>query len=130
MTAKNNIVIALSVTGWVGFARLSRAQVLSLRRRDHVLAAESLGSSSVFIVLASVSKLSGWLKSDVCRIALIVILKSWGYHTTMKTLAHQVYLSAQVRDFDQYAINKLAISGTVLMERAGEAAFKILKKGK
>ena len=40
-----NIVFALSVVGWVGFARLSRAQVLSLKRRDHVLAARVLGAS-------------------------------------------------------------------------------------
>ena len=38
-----NVVIALSLVGWVGFARLARAQVLSLKQRDHVLAAESLG---------------------------------------------------------------------------------------
>lgn len=30
-----NVVIALSVVGWVGFARLARAQVLSLKHREH-----------------------------------------------------------------------------------------------
>ena len=39
----NNVVIALSVVGWVGFARLSRAQVLSLKHREHVQAARALG---------------------------------------------------------------------------------------
>ncbi|HHM05276.1 MAG TPA: ABC transporter permease [Gammaproteobacteria bacterium] len=38
-----NVIIALSVTGWVGFARLARAQVLSLKHREHVLAARALG---------------------------------------------------------------------------------------
>ena len=38
-----NVVIALAAVGWVGYARLARAQVLSLRDRDHVLAARSLG---------------------------------------------------------------------------------------
>lgn len=37
-----NLVIALSAVGWVGFARLTRAQILSLRGRDHVLAARAL----------------------------------------------------------------------------------------
>nr|VFK37647.1 MAG: peptide/nickel transport system permease protein [Candidatus Kentron sp. TC]VFK40837.1 MAG: peptide/nickel transport system permease protein [Candidatus Kentron sp. TC]VFK53677.1 MAG: peptide/nickel transport system permease protein [Candidatus Kentron sp. TC] len=38
-----NIVIALVVVGWVGFARLARAQTLSLKHRDHVRAALALG---------------------------------------------------------------------------------------
>lgn len=41
----SNVVIALSIVGWVGFARLSRAQVLSLKNRDHVQAAVALGAS-------------------------------------------------------------------------------------
>lgn len=45
----DNVVIALTAVGWVGFARLARAQVLSLRQRDHVLAAESLGSRRRYI---------------------------------------------------------------------------------
>ena len=34
-----NVVIALTVVGWVGYARLARAQVLSLKTRDYVQAA-------------------------------------------------------------------------------------------
>ncbi len=40
----DNVVIALSVVGWVGFARLARAQTLSVKHRDHVQAALVLGS--------------------------------------------------------------------------------------
>jgi peptide/nickel transport system permease protein len=39
----SNVVIALSVVGWVGFARLARGQVLSLKHREHVQAALALG---------------------------------------------------------------------------------------
>lgn len=39
-----NLVLALCLTSWVGYARLTRAQALSLRHRQHVLAAESLGA--------------------------------------------------------------------------------------
>jgi len=46
----DNVVIALAVVGWVGYARLSRAQVLSLKHREHVMAAESLGSGGVRIM--------------------------------------------------------------------------------
>ncbi len=46
-----NLVVALAATGWVGYARLARGQVLALRRREHVLAAESLGVRPVHIIL-------------------------------------------------------------------------------
>ena len=39
----DNLIIALSVTGWVGYARLTRAQILTLKERDHVTAARALG---------------------------------------------------------------------------------------
>jgi len=40
----DNVVIALAVVGWVGFARLARAQTLSVKHRDHVQAAVALGT--------------------------------------------------------------------------------------
>ncbi len=46
----DNVVIALSLVGWVGFARLARAQVLTLKQRDHVAAAVSLGAGPGRIV--------------------------------------------------------------------------------
>ena len=45
-----NVVIALSIVGWVGFARLSRAQVLSLKHREHVQAAIALGAGTGRII--------------------------------------------------------------------------------
>lgn len=39
-----NLIIALCLTGWVSYARLTRGQTLSLRNRQHVQAAESLGA--------------------------------------------------------------------------------------
>lgn len=46
----DNIIIALSAMGWVGYARLVRVQVLTLRQREHVLAAVSLGRGQVAIM--------------------------------------------------------------------------------
>ena len=46
----DNVVLALSVVGWVGFARLARAQVLSLKHREHVQAALVLGAGPVRIL--------------------------------------------------------------------------------
>lgn len=41
----DNLVMALCLTSWVGYARLTRAQALALKNRQHVLAAQSLGAS-------------------------------------------------------------------------------------
>jgi len=46
-----NVIIALTAVGWVGFARLARAQVLSIRHYDHVSAAQALGQPSYRILL-------------------------------------------------------------------------------
>jgi peptide/nickel transport system permease protein len=44
-----NLVLALSIGGWVGYARLVRAQVLSVREREFVEAARALGASDLRI---------------------------------------------------------------------------------
>lgn len=45
-----HMVFALSATGWVLYARLSRAQTLVLRERDFVSAARALGASNTRIL--------------------------------------------------------------------------------
>lgn len=49
-----NVVIALAAVGWVGFARLTRAQTLSLKHQPHVLAARALGVGRMRIVCVHV----------------------------------------------------------------------------
>jgi peptide/nickel transport system permease protein len=46
-----NVILALVTVGWVGYARLTRAQVLSLAQRDHVTAARALGCRGWSILL-------------------------------------------------------------------------------
>jgi peptide/nickel transport system permease protein len=46
-----NLVIALSLGGWVGYARLVRGQVLAAREREFVEAARALGASDVRIIV-------------------------------------------------------------------------------
>jgi peptide/nickel transport system permease protein len=46
-----NLVLALSIGGWVGYARLVRAQVLAVREREFVEAARALGASDVRIIV-------------------------------------------------------------------------------
>ncbi len=49
-----NVVIALSVIGWVGYARLVRSQALRAREFEFVQAARALGAGSPRIVLRHV----------------------------------------------------------------------------
>src|SRR6201987_4258502 len=46
-----NLVLALSISGWVGYARLVRAQVLAVREREFVEAARALGASDTRIIV-------------------------------------------------------------------------------
>ena len=45
------VILALIITGWAGYARLARAQVLKVKESEHVLAARSLGASPLRIML-------------------------------------------------------------------------------
>jgi peptide/nickel transport system permease protein len=49
-----NVIIALSVIGWVGYARLVRAQVLRIRELEYVQAARALGARTPRILLRHV----------------------------------------------------------------------------
>jgi len=45
-----NLILALSLSGWVGYARLVRAQVMAVREREFVEAARALGASDLRIL--------------------------------------------------------------------------------
>ena len=45
-----NLVLALSLGGWVGYARLVRAQVLAAREREYVEAARALGATDLRVI--------------------------------------------------------------------------------
>jgi peptide/nickel transport system permease protein len=45
------VMIALIVTGWAGYARLARAQILQAKEMEYVLAARSLGASPARILV-------------------------------------------------------------------------------
>jgi peptide/nickel transport system permease protein len=46
-----NLVLALSLGGWVGYGRLVRAQVLATREREYVEAARALGASDWRVIV-------------------------------------------------------------------------------
>lgn len=46
-----NIILAMSITGWMGIARLVRGQVLTLKETDYVRAARAMGANTKQILL-------------------------------------------------------------------------------
>lgn len=49
-----NLILALSISGWVGYARLVRAQVMAVKEREFVEAARALGARDLRIVLGHI----------------------------------------------------------------------------
>src|SRR5688572_28073603 len=49
-----NVLLALSVIGWVGYARLARGQALRVREFEYVQAARALGAGPARIILRHV----------------------------------------------------------------------------
>jgi len=50
----NNVIIALAIINWVGYARLVRGQVLKVREMEYVTAAKALGARSPRVILRHV----------------------------------------------------------------------------
>ncbi|NUN16424.1 MAG: ABC transporter permease [Myxococcales bacterium] len=48
----HTVILALSVTGWAGYARLVRAQVLVIREKGYIQAARGFGASNSRIIVA------------------------------------------------------------------------------
>jgi peptide/nickel transport system permease protein len=46
------VILALVITGWAGYARLARAQVLKVKELEFILAARSLGASHLRIIVS------------------------------------------------------------------------------
>ncbi|HXM88843.1 MAG TPA: ABC transporter permease, partial [Candidatus Acidoferrum sp.] len=47
----SKVIMALVITGWAGYARLARAQVLKVKELEFILAARSLGASHIRILV-------------------------------------------------------------------------------
>jgi peptide/nickel transport system permease protein len=50
----NNVILALAIIGWVGYARLVRGQVLKVREMEYVTAAKALGAKSPRVIVLHV----------------------------------------------------------------------------
>jgi peptide/nickel transport system permease protein len=50
----NNVILALVITAWVGYARLVRGQVLKVREMEYVTAAKAMGARSPRVIILHV----------------------------------------------------------------------------
>lgn len=73
-----NIMIVIGITSWMGVARLVRAEFLSLKEREFVLAARALGASDFRIIFRHIlpNAMSPVLVSAVLGIAGAVLVES------------------------------------------------------
>jgi len=73
-----NIMIVIGFTSWMGVARLVRAEFLSLKEREYVLAARALGLSDVRIIFRHImiNSMAPVLVSAVLGIASAVLVES------------------------------------------------------
>ncbi len=73
-----NIMIIIGLTGWMGVARLVRAEFLSLRERDFVVAARSLGASDLRVIFRHIlpNALSPVLVSATLGVAGAILTES------------------------------------------------------
>ncbi len=76
--AMSNVVIALSLLGWVSFARLARGQVLAEKERDYVLAARTSGQSDLRVMVVHIlpNILSPVIVQATFGIASVIIAES------------------------------------------------------
>lgn len=72
------IMVVIGVTGWMGVARLVRAEVLSLREREFVMAARGLGASDLRIIVRHIlpNALSPVLVSATLGVAGAILTES------------------------------------------------------
>jgi len=73
-----NIMIVIGLTSWMGVARLVRAEFLSLRQRDFVLAAQTLGASDGRLIFRHIlpNALSPVLVSATLGVAGAILTES------------------------------------------------------
>lgn len=72
------IMAVIGLTGWMGVARLVRAELLTLRERDYVMAARALGASDLRIIFRHIlpNALSPVLISATLGVAAAILTES------------------------------------------------------
>ena len=115
-----NVIIALSVVSWVGFARLSRAQVMSIKQSEHVQSAQALGASHGRIIMLHILPLivAPLLIEFTFGIASIVIAEAGLSFLGLGVQAPEASWGSMIRDGSQYLLmapHMVLVPGVALM---------------
>lgn len=116
----SNVIIALSVVSWVGYARLSRAQVMTIKQREHVQAAQALGASHWRIMFYHILPLivAPLLIEFTFGIASIIIAEAGLSFLGLGVQAPQASWGSMIRDGSQYLLmapHMVLVPGITLM---------------
>jgi peptide/nickel transport system permease protein len=73
-----NIIFVVGISGWVVYARIVRAEVLSLREREFVQAAIAMGSATGRLILRHIvpNAFTPWLVIATLDMARVIVLES------------------------------------------------------
>ena len=82
-----NVILALSISGWMGYARLIRGQTLQTKEQDYVKAAKLLGASDLHIIVVQI------LPNVISH---AIVLATFAIAQTMITEAGLTYLGLGV----------------------------------
>jgi len=101
-----NVIIALSVVSWVGFARLARAQVMSISQREHVQGAQALGASHRRIIAMHILPLimAPLLIEFTFSIASVIIAEAGLSFLGLGVQAPEASWGSMIRDGSQYLL--------------------------
>ncbi len=102
----SNAVLALATVGWVGFARLARAQALSVKTLDHVSAARALGSGNLTIARRHILPLvlSPLIVQATFELAGVVIAEATLSFLGLGVQPPAASLGAMIRDGTRYML--------------------------
>jgi len=115
-----NVIVALSIVGWVGFARLARAQTLSIKHREHIVAARSLGTGHLKIIVKHIIPMltTPILIEATFGIASIIIAEAGLSFLGLGVQAPDASWGSMIRDGTRYMLvapHLVLIPGTALM---------------
>ena len=101
-----NVIIALSVVSWVGYARLSRAQVMAIKQREHVQSAQALGASHGRIIIVHILPLivAPLIIEFTFGIASVVIAEAGLSFLGLGVQAPEASWGSMIRDGTQYLL--------------------------
>jgi peptide/nickel transport system permease protein len=115
-----NVAIALTLTGWVGYARLARAQTLALRDREHVQAARLLGTALPVILQRHVLPLiaAPLIIEATLGVAAVIVAEAGLSFLGLGTRPPEPSLGGMIRDGTYYMLvapHLLVVPGVALL---------------